>query len=810
MHKIIGVAGFFTFTAILSPLTAADPLAWIHFTRHDKQTVLYNGFYMYYADREKPLEFTIDVPPDPDHKLAFQWVAKHGAIRSMVVEINGKQVTLNHAARGNGQQPFFWKVIPVADFGIKKKKDNGNYQLRILYPKNAEDDAVIAGFRLIKNDSQLVQDQLALTRHKVTPVSPGVLSAQERLALRVDRKSSRQRIHAQWVGKEKLTDAEIKNDEFLAAAVKFGDTVITHGRDTYGPKKTPMFVKLLHRERLESPATICFQPPALGGPSHPVVQTQFDRSQNLLRTLAGISQATGNPKYAEAASDALIHMFEEFSAPGSGLFIFGHHMTIDLEHDRAYSDGRSGDIFELGSVFPFYQFWHSVDPKKTEQFIKGCWEAFVRDWHTMHYNRHASFHKQVNFTQTWHRPLLPVKDLPEKMEVLGFLGVGLDIAQGGYYLGCLHDDAKPRAWAKRYYEVLSYHRDAKTNIWPMLLYTPSIRRNLEVYWEDFPDANVTEPRVIISSWIHSMPMFFLGSLGSVEMAKLHGHNFQDIHTRIDEWILGYMAAAYDRKNHELRSIILDGTDVTDHVFKPGKALHGWGAREGDSFAPQTPGAKFFVALAKAYRLAGNGKKESYWSYLRDFFKGAKFGDIGAKPGDKPAFNPEVIPEPAHILSLVDIYRVHQHPELLKFIEHLGRKLIASRHDPKSGLFSRPPGYRDTYRSNKNHREPWECISTSEKLREFGYERPMVVALDVIEPLALLAVHACRTGRFENIPQWLGGGQWGSDDDGHIVSTDHERWFDRDKLKMHYEKQSTWLQAKGYAINKRWFPEQEGN
>ena len=34
----------------------------------------------------------------------------------------------------------------------------------------------------------------------------------------------------------------------------------------------------------------------LGGAPRPIVQTQFDRTQNLLRTLAGLSHATGDPK----------------------------------------------------------------------------------------------------------------------------------------------------------------------------------------------------------------------------------------------------------------------------------------------------------------------------------------------------------------------------------------------------------------------------------------------------------------------------------------------------------------------------------
>ncbi|MDB4711580.1 GDSL-type esterase/lipase family protein [Verrucomicrobiales bacterium] len=786
-----------------------DALAWIQFDRYDKQAVLYNGFYMYYADRKDPLEFSIEIPPDPSHKIAFQWVAKLGSTRSMLVDLNGKEMVVSNSARGNGNQAFFWKILNVSDFGISEIKKDKNYQLKVHYPDDAVDDAVIAGFRLIDDESQLKREKLKRTKSKVDFISPGRMSDSEQDSFRIDRVKSKARVKNDWVGKRELTFEEINKDKFLSAAVRFGETVIKHGKDVYGPKKTPVFVRFLHRELLKSPPSLCYQPPSLGGPSHPVEQTQFDRSQNLLRTLAGLSQATGNSRFADAAADAVTYMFEEYATLGSGLVIFGNHMTIDLYNDCSYSDGRSGDIFELGSIFPFYEFMYSVAPDKTEKFVKGCWEAFVRDWNTMHYNRHASFHKNVDFSKTWDRPLLPVKDLPEKIEVLGFLGVGLDLAMGGYFLGCLQDSSKPREWANRYYNVLSYHRDPKTNIWPMLLYTPSIRRNLEIYREVFPEANVTEPRVIISSWIHSMPAFFLGALASIELGKIYKHEEEsvDLHNRIDDWIMGYLKAAYDGENNTLRSIILDGTDVTDHIFEKGKTLHGWGSREGDSFAAQIPSAAFFSAIAKAYRLANDENRKFYWGYLRNLFKGGDFGDIGEGPNSQPKFNYEDITfEPAHIFSLVDIYRVHKNSEVLKFIEHLGAKLIELRQDPGSGLFSRNPDYKDSYKTNKIHKESWEGMTIRERMRkEFDYDRPKVVALDVVEPLALLAIYACRTQQFEKIPRWHSGGQWGSDGSGHVINGDFERWFDVEKLKVYYEKNRLMLRQKGFEVGEGWFP-----
>ena len=397
------------------------------------------------------------------------------------------------------------------------------------------------------------------------------------------------------------------------------------------------------------------------------------------------------------------------------------------------------------------------------------------------------------------------------MEVLGFIDVGLDLAFSGYSLGCLQGKSAPRKWADRYLKVLSYHRDPKTSIWPMLLYTPSIRRHLEVYREAFPEANVTEPRVIISSWIYSMPTFFLGTLGTIEQAQKYGHEEEltEVHQRIDEWILGYMAAAYKSKSHTMRSIILDGTDVTDHVFKPGKVLHGWGAKEGDSFLANPPSPSFLAAVARAYRLAGAAARERYWPLLRDLFKGEGLGDPGATPKEKPAYKSKgVLAEPPWIFALADIYRVHRRPETLELMEDLGRKLIAQRQDPKSGLFTLPPERPYTMRHNQRTKEPWEGLTSGELLRrEFDYDRPKVVSLDIIDPLALLAVYACRTGQLEKIPQWLKGGGWGTGTGcGHTIHQDLERWFDRQKLEKQYKEREAWLKERGYEIGKGWYPE----
>jgi hypothetical protein len=71
---------------------------------------------------------------------------------------------------------------------------------------------------------------------------------------------------------------------------------------------------------------------------------------------------------------------------------------------------------------------------------------------------------------------------------------------------------------------------------------------------------------------------------------------------------------------------------------------------------------------------------------------------------------------------------------------------------------------------------------------------------VIDPLPLLAVHACRTGQFDKIRQWLSSGC------GHTFDANLERWFDRAKLEAYYQKQRSWLDERGYVVGDGWYAE----
>ncbi len=798
---------------------SSQPLAWIHFSRDDKDISLFNGYPMYFVSGGG-LEINLDVDPDPEHSLAFMWLCKEnpgrGSSRSMKVLVNGNEKVLTHAAVGDKEGAFFWDVVPVTAFGINKR-GKGNYHIVAnRNPEGNHSSVVLQGIRLITDEKQLETLALPDATRKARFIKPGPLTEDDRLDRKVDRRAARKRIHRNWVGEKKLSKRAIKEDEFLSAAQKFADTAIMHGRDEYGPENSALFVQHLNRETLKAPGTMGWLKPAQGGPNHPVILSRFERSQNLLRFLASMSLFTGDARYAEAVMDSMICMFEDYIYPRSGLLAFGNHMSIDLIEGQAYSDGRGSEQFELQETFPFYEFFHDVSPGKTSRFIKGIWETYIRDWHSMRYNRHANFNTRVDIETVWNRPLREVADLPEFTQggELSFIALAYDLAYSGFTLGCLEDDLKPRTWANRILEVVAAKSDPKTKIWPMMLYPPPFyRRGLETYVNAYPYSNANEARVIISSWVNSVPIHVLGVLGTIEQAKKHGRyeEIRKVHETVDQWILNYMQAAYDPRAHHLRSILLDGQDVTDLVFTEEATLHGWGAQPKGSFRHRPVAPTFFAAVAQGFRLCTSPESRArYWKLLRDLYKGAGLGDIGETSKAIPTFNYEAKDgaENGYVFGLSDIYRVTRSPEILKFMEHLGREIIKRRQDPRSGLFVVEADRKQNFPALKEFKQsPHEGITVKEMMREkFGsnqldYDRPKVVPLNITEPLALLAIYGCRTGKFEKIPSWVSIGMAH-----HAVMREQEIWFDRSKLESYYKDRKDYIKARGFVVNEGWFPE----
>jgi hypothetical protein len=120
-------------------------------------------------------------------------------------------------------------------------------------------------------------------------------------------------------------------NRYLNAVREFADNVLKYGRDTYGPKHTPLFVDGLN---IHTHEPVKWINPKGGDPltateTREWVLSNFASQQTLLCTLGGLTKVTGDPKCRKAAEDALQYAFANLRSP-NGLLYWG--ITLDTMH----------------------------------------------------------------------------------------------------------------------------------------------------------------------------------------------------------------------------------------------------------------------------------------------------------------------------------------------------------------------------------------------------------------------------------------------------------------------------------------------
>lgn len=167
-----------------------------------------------------------------------------------------------------------------------------------------------------------------------------------------------------------------ENSKYLDAVREFADNVLKYGRDTYGPKHTPLFVDGLNIHTHEPVKWIIPD-------GQEWVLSNFASQQNLFRTLDGLSNLTGDPKYKKAAEEAIKYALDNLQSP-SGLFYWGGHSAYDAQADKPCGRGTH----ELKGYYPYYELMWEVNPKATRQYIEAFWAGHILDWSSLSMNRH--------------------------------------------------------------------------------------------------------------------------------------------------------------------------------------------------------------------------------------------------------------------------------------------------------------------------------------------------------------------------------------------------------------------------------------
>lgn len=112
-----------------------------------------------------------------------------------------------------------------------------------------------------------------------------------------------------------------QSTKYLDAVREFADNVLKYGKDTYGPKHTPLFVDGLNIHTHEPVKWI--DPDGTKW-----ILSNLASQQNLFRTLDGLSKITGDPKYRRAAMEAIKYAFENLRSPNGLLYWGGTWLTM--------------------------------------------------------------------------------------------------------------------------------------------------------------------------------------------------------------------------------------------------------------------------------------------------------------------------------------------------------------------------------------------------------------------------------------------------------------------------------------------------
>lgn len=500
-----------------------------------------------------------------------------------------------------------------------------------------------------------------------------------------------------------------KAEYFLGAVRDHLDTILAHGRDTYG-EPTPQVVDGLEIETL-APVRWTYD-------DHSWILSNLANQQDLLRTLEGFSRLSGDPTHAEVARETLRHAFSHLDTP-NGLLLWGGHTCYDAEGDewvgRRYHwlGKRRSPIHELKSCYPYYELMWEVDPEFTTRLIRTFWNAHVRHWDHLDFDRHGGVEKSTaRDASVWDRAFDEAAPVFFQSRGRTFVHTGSDLYYAGGMLHQLRGEPGALDWAHRLAGRYVATRDPDTGLRGYQYSNlEDVDRAFAQFGDLFPDSHVSEAAIFDPN---ALPKPLLAQLRLAEKLGAEGRQFLD-------WTVEDLIAigrhAYEAESGRMKTLLLDGTDLTraemprDGYFGPqGTSFVAWDSQD------------YLLCYATAARLSS---EPFLWEMVRHIARDSGHGDIGARDGSQPPhLNADSVnARSPHLMAMLELHRATGIRAFLDQAIIIGENILAQRYE--NGLFTPGPGYRYTRTS-----------------------RP--------EPLALLHLAGALLGEREKVPDYTNG------------------------------------------------------
>lgn len=466
--------------------------------------------------------------------------------------------------------------------------------------------------------------------------------------------------------------------ETLVESVRsHADTIVEYGRDRYGDERTPLLADALDGERRE----------AIPYDARDVDTgrrlSNFAFQQEFLRVLVGLSRLTGVTAYSDEAATITAWVFDELS-DSAGLVYWGGHAAYDLDEDEVVIHK---DSHELKFEYPFYEFLWGVDEARTRQFIETFWDAHIRDWETLDFNRHGAWADETTAAHV-SETSSPWNHEYEGGDVffwgngLTFVNTGSDLYYAAGMLAALTDDDDPLTWGKRL-----ARRYVETRQDPGI---SGYQFSQHASYCNGPAIRGDRAQYQFAPYIHGDHLVYEGTLFRprpiVQRQQLAlGERLDERDSLFTRWAVeelrAWRRAAYRPETNEFEPMLTDGFSLEGFVCR----RDGYFGPKGRVVGPIEAGPDFFWTYARAYRATGDSL---CWQTARDIARGLGVGDIGAEEEQSDHLTASET-EPcdfAVLYGLLELYAATGREPFLDAAATLGRALHETGFDDSAEAF----------------------------------------------------------------------------------------------------------------------------
>lgn len=456
--------------------------------------------------------------------------------------------------------------------------------------------------------------------------------------------------------------------------------------------------------------------------------------QNLFRFFYGLSALTNQPKYKQAAQEAIQWHFDH--ADSSGLIRWGGHSFLDLKTLNTVGPENKNMVHELKHHCPFYELMYETNPNATSRMIKAIWNCHVINWDNMEMTRHGSYGLEFDEITFWDKPQNRHLEPLREMKGLSFVNIGNDLVFSAGMLYKLDSDEKALSWAEflmsQYVNsrhpntklgCYQYNRPLKTGDAPEDENDPQYTFS---FWGDRAQRQFGPEYgdVAKEAWVLfkmdeealNGPEGIYGDCGLAQtlLARELGEDGKQLLDWTTEGLEAWAYYAYDANTNEIKPMFADGKDLTGQQIP----RYGYYGKKGVEIIRRPVPSHVFLAYVTNWteNCSVGNQSNIIWTTVCAM---AKHFDLGNWDSDEPNINLQTkADEPLFLFATLEMYQATKNASYLALAEKLG-----------GNIFQRSAN-RDFFTTSHDH---------------------INCRFDDIEPLALLSLIAAKQGQRELVP-----------------------------------------------------------